>query len=210
MLADKAVGRKYRGISNEERKAERRAKLLEAAADCFAQEGFHQTTVRGICGRAGLTERYFYESFANMEELFQSVYLQTAGAVRESILQAVQGVDPADLKHFSQAAMTAFFSCMKAYPQAAPILFHEALSVSRSTSQLALATLNAFVDLLVSLGRSSFEQRAAAGIEPTLVSAALVGGIMQMAVRWSADGFAAPVDTVVDHAMLVFAGVLEG
>jgi AcrR family transcriptional regulator len=202
-----ASGRKYRGISNTERIAERRQKLIDAGLNCFAQEGFHQSTVRGICTSAWLTERYFYESFSNMEDLFQAVYLQVSGQVRQAVLASIETLETSDVRVFSRAAMTAFFRCIQAQPQSATILFHEALSISRQTTELAMSTLNSFVDLLIALGQPAFMKQAGVRIEPGLISSALVGGIMHMAVRWAMDGFVTPVDEVVDNAALIFAGV---
>lgn len=204
-----AEGRRYRGISNEVRKAERQQKFLEAGLACFSRDGFHGSTVRGICASAGLTERYFYESFQSMEALFQAVYLQVSGQVRSNILAVVASVEPEDLNRFSRSALRAFFQSIQAHPAFVPVLFQEALSVSAQMTRLALSTLNEFIELLIRIGQPSFMRQTALRIDPGLVSSGLVGGIMHMAVRWSDDGFQTSLDDVVDNAMLIFAGVLS-
>lgn len=207
-LTDKAViGRRYRGVSNAARKAERHQKLVDAGLLCFARDGFHQATVRGVCAEAGLTERYFYESFARMEDLFRTVYLAVSEQIRGRILSVVAELSEADLATFSRAAMRTFFESIQHKPAFVPVLFQEALSVSRDMTRLALSTLNEFVELLVTLGQATFAQRADVRLDAGLVSAGLVGGIMHMAVRWADSGFQMPLDQVVDNAMLIFAGV---
>lgn len=62
-----SVQRSYGGRTAEERTAERRARLVEAAIEILAERGAN-ATMTAICGSAGLTERYFYESFANIDE----------------------------------------------------------------------------------------------------------------------------------------------
>ena len=58
----------------EQRTAERRERFLEAGLNIFGNEGFHAATVRKICKEAGLTDRYFYESYSSMEALLIEVY----------------------------------------------------------------------------------------------------------------------------------------
>ena len=58
----------------EERVAARRARFIEAGIELFGTQGFRGATVRGICAAAGLTDRYFYESFASLDALLADVY----------------------------------------------------------------------------------------------------------------------------------------
>ena len=52
--------RTFKGQSQEERKAERRRRLIEAGINAFGERGYHAVTVRELCAEAQLTERYFY------------------------------------------------------------------------------------------------------------------------------------------------------
>jgi hypothetical protein len=73
-LSNDKKKRSFRGVSAEQRQAERQQKLLEAGLQCFGTHGFYKVTVREICAEAKLTERYFYESFKNTESLLVAVY----------------------------------------------------------------------------------------------------------------------------------------
>src|ERR1700690_3386694 len=64
----------WRGQSPAQRSAVRRGQLLPAGLEMFGTAGWRQSTVRGICAAAGLSERYFYESFASRDELLLAVY----------------------------------------------------------------------------------------------------------------------------------------
>ncbi len=81
--------RRYGGRGGEERRAERRERLLDAGLACYGEVGYHAATVRLICARAGLTERYFYESFANGEDLLCAVYLRHLDLQRARIASAM-------------------------------------------------------------------------------------------------------------------------
>ncbi|WP_040795212.1 TetR/AcrR family transcriptional regulator [Nocardia higoensis] len=74
--------RSYGGVSAEDRRADRRARLLAAARTTWGRTGMAAVTVRGVCKTAGLTDRYFYEHFANRDELLVAV----ADDVRDHLL----------------------------------------------------------------------------------------------------------------------------
>ena len=65
--------RSYRGIGADERVAARRAALVEAGLDCLHDDGLSGASVRSICARARLTPRYFYESFADLDDTVRAV-----------------------------------------------------------------------------------------------------------------------------------------
>ncbi|ORB69300.1 TetR family transcriptional regulator [Mycobacterium shinjukuense] len=58
----------------EHRNAMRRDNLIAAGVELLGGEGGPALTVRAVCRRAGLTERYFYESFADREQFVRAVY----------------------------------------------------------------------------------------------------------------------------------------
>jgi AcrR family transcriptional regulator len=88
MTARPRVARAYAGRSAEDRQAERRSRLLTAGRQAWGESGLSGVSVRGVCALAGLTDRYFYESFANREALILAV----ADQLRDEMLAVmVQG-----------------------------------------------------------------------------------------------------------------------
>ncbi|MDQ4215693.1 helix-turn-helix domain-containing protein [Microbacterium capsulatum] len=63
-----------------------RARLLEAAAQVFAEVGLDGATVEAVCERAGFTRGAFYSNFESKDELF----LELAGTVSAERLGAVR------------------------------------------------------------------------------------------------------------------------
>jgi AcrR family transcriptional regulator len=57
-------------LSREERRAETRAALLEAAARVFVERGFLGASVEAVSARAGYTRGAFYSNFRSKEQLF--------------------------------------------------------------------------------------------------------------------------------------------
>jgi AcrR family transcriptional regulator len=81
--------RPYGGVSAGERLAVRRQKLLDAGLELFGTRGIAATGVGDICDQAGLTKRYFYESFQTIDELAVAVFDQVTGQLAEQIAPAI-------------------------------------------------------------------------------------------------------------------------
>lgn len=206
--ATKSRGRRYRGVSNETRMAERRLKLIEAGIRVFGSSGYHAATVKGLCQEAGLTERYFYESFSNAEALFTACYLHITDGLRTRLQGVLLSMDDDDMEQTTRTGLTVFFNQFKESPEAARILLVEVLTVNKSLEELSLKTLYSFVDMLEMLAKPLIEQRDKQGrIDSTLLASGLVGSVLYMAARWSLDGCKKPVENVVDNAMMIFKGV---
>jgi AcrR family transcriptional regulator len=58
----------------EDRQARRREELIDAGTELLGGAEGPALTVRAVCRRASLTERYFYESFADRDEFVRAVY----------------------------------------------------------------------------------------------------------------------------------------
>lgn len=63
-----------------------RARLLDAAAQVFAEVGLEGASVETVCERAGFTRGAFYSNFESKDELF----LMLAGRVAEQRVEAVR------------------------------------------------------------------------------------------------------------------------
>ena len=66
--------RRWSGVPLEDRQALRRDELVAAGVQLLGEEGGPAVTVRAVCRAAGLTERYFYESFTDRDEFVRAVY----------------------------------------------------------------------------------------------------------------------------------------
>jgi AcrR family transcriptional regulator len=90
---------RWSGVPLEDRQALRRDELIAAGVARLGGEHGPALTVRGVCQSAGLTERYFYESFADRDEFVRAVYddvcaramsaLTTANTPRDAVEQFV-------------------------------------------------------------------------------------------------------------------------
>lgn len=203
---EKAVGRRYRGVGGEERRAERRQRLTEAGLQVFGEVGYHGATVRMICARAGLTERYFYESFANSEDLLCAVYEQHMALQQQCILAAVMPVRGEPLR-MMEAGLRAFFVLARESPAGSRVQFVEVLGVSPRVDRLYRQAVENFAGMMRALNPSLPD--AAQGGDVETLSIGLVGAAVGIASRWLLSGFAQPLDTMLQTTLTIFAGAWQ-
>ncbi|OBF51038.1 TetR/AcrR family transcriptional regulator [Mycolicibacterium monacense] len=65
---------RWSGVPLQDRQALRRDELVTAGVKLLGGEGGPALTVRAVCREAGLTERYFYESFVDRDEFVRAAY----------------------------------------------------------------------------------------------------------------------------------------
>ncbi len=66
--------RVYGGKTGDQRRAERRTRLLDAGLELLGNHGLAATTVRKVCESADLPSRYFYENFSDIDAFTVAVY----------------------------------------------------------------------------------------------------------------------------------------
>lgn len=75
------------------RRENTQARLLDAAAQLFAEVGLEGASVEAICERAGFTRGAFYSNYASKEELFLDLVAARADARLESASERVAELD---------------------------------------------------------------------------------------------------------------------
>jgi AcrR family transcriptional regulator len=116
-----AVTRAYRGVSADDRRAQRRAVLVETALDCLHADGLAGVSVRSVCTRARLTPRYFYESFGDLDELLLASVDSVVDEVAERALAALAAAPP-ELATQVRAAIDAGYGVVATDPRKATAL----------------------------------------------------------------------------------------
>ncbi|RNL81281.1 TetR/AcrR family transcriptional regulator [Nocardioides marmorisolisilvae] len=85
-----STARSYGGKTAAERTAERRERLIEATINVLAEAGEGRATMTAICSGAGLTERYFYESFANLDEAMVAAFDHVCSEILTLAAQVIE------------------------------------------------------------------------------------------------------------------------
>jgi len=166
--------------------------------------------VREVCAAAGLTERYFYESFRDREQLFSAVYEQLNTQLQQKIVAAVAGAgaDPAQL---ARRGLRAYFEQTRSDPKGARIMLIEVFGVSADMDRLSRRTAIGFVEMVrrVLAPRMAAARRHLPELDADLLATGLVGGVIFSAMRWVLSGYAQPLEAVVDNAAAIFTSLLR-
>ncbi|MEU0540891.1 TetR/AcrR family transcriptional regulator [Nocardia sp. NPDC005978] len=173
--------RPYGGVSAAERSSARRDRLLAAATAAWGESGITAVTVRGVCKTSGLTPRYFYEHFANLDELLLAV----ADQVRDELLAAMvtaglAGTGPAETRLV--AALEAFFEAVASDPHLHRIISSDPKGIG-ALAQRRRAVVDTVADLVVEYAP------AALGFAPDpsrlrRASLFITGGVDQIIEEW--------------------------
>ena len=84
------------------RRAHTRQRLLDAAREVFAREGFGRSTVEQVCEAAGFTRGAFYSNFTSLDELFLEMWAQESASML-SRLQDMAADDAPTVKDLRSA-----------------------------------------------------------------------------------------------------------
>jgi AcrR family transcriptional regulator len=168
--------RVWGGTTLEQRRAARRSALLDAALDLLGEHGGAGVTVRSVCRKAGLTDRYFYENFASRDELLAALFLQVA----DELQQAMESISPAggSREEQARAAVEAFVSVCLDDPRKGRLLLVEPLS-DAALSGVSVGVAPTFTRLV----RRQLPPGASKN-ESILTSVALTGAVATLFFGW--------------------------
>ncbi|MGB3432209.1 TetR/AcrR family transcriptional regulator [Achromobacter sp.] len=72
---------------------ERRNHILAAAADCFAEQGFHSTSTAQICARAGMSPGNLFHYYGSKAEIVEALIASDTASARELMREACAAPD---------------------------------------------------------------------------------------------------------------------
>lgn len=206
-------GRRYAGADADQRRVRRRADLVAAGLDLFGTEGYAAVPVKRICDHAGLTQRYFYESFTGRPALLAAVYADCVTVARAATTNAAtefvgfgepSGIAPDDVPAVARATLGAFVRVLADDPRRARVMLVEVVGVNEELERIRLAAIHGWADLIVTLavGKGSAAQRQ------RLAAIGLVGAVTQLLVDWyttsSDPATLFDLDAVVDVSVDLF------
>jgi AcrR family transcriptional regulator len=202
-MARMAQVRPYRGVEAADRVAERRRRFLEAGLDILGSDSdLSELTVRGICRQAGLTLRYFYESFADKDEFVASVFDWVIGDIASTTQAAVSA---APRKERNRAGMANLVRTIADDARIGRFLIS-----SQTNSVLVRKRAETGALLAMLYGQNVTE---ALGVQQTERGRATahfaVGGVVQMVSAWLAGDIDLSHDELVDQLALILDDLVD-
>jgi AcrR family transcriptional regulator len=207
-VATRVPQRAYGGVSADERIAARRAKLLDAGLELFGTRGYTTTGVKDICRQAGLTDRYFYESFNDGGALFLAVFDRLTDELFRAVAEAVgdAGDDP---ERQLRVAVGTFLRALAEDSRKPRVLFTEAAAAGPDAAAHMRAALRRFGTLVAATARQHLPAKTP-DEAVQLVALSLVG-LLERVVTEREDGeLDVPLERLIDHTVALYARLLEG
>ena len=170
-------GRGWAGTTLADRQADRHRRLLDVGLDLLGRQGSAAVTVRSVCRSAQLTDRYFYENFADREALLLAVYDAVAAEARAVLVAAVEAATPGDPGDAARRAVLAFLDLLTDDPRKGRVLLLEP-QVDQTLRARGAAIAPGFEDII----RAHLADPGAGDAQ--LTATALVGALTNLLVRW--------------------------
>lgn len=202
-----SVKRPYAGVSAEDRQADRRARFLAAGLELIGTLGYRAMTLRMLCQKAGLNDRYFYESFDNLEDFLSKLYTAHMDVLHEKIV-SVALAENCPLSDRMKTGISVYFEFMR-NPYVARLAFTEILGVSAKIDNLYNANTRRFGQMLISFLRMEFPSVKIDDQSEQALGAGLTGACTMMATHWMLEGYRVPVGVMVESCCDIFIGTLH-
>lgn len=157
----------------------------------------------GVCQLAGLTERYFYESFSHLDEALVAVLDQIADEIEQRTVAALAaaGGEPTDR---ARASIAAFVQILTDDPHKGRAAIVESAAVEATRSRRALL-LRRFARMSAREARKLYGPQAWGEAEGAFAAAMFVGGVAQLVASWIDGTLPATPDDIIDAATRNFA-----
>ncbi|MFI6178253.1 TetR/AcrR family transcriptional regulator [Nonomuraea sp. NPDC051191] len=200
MLDGWNVNRSYRGMSAEQRLADRRERLMTAAYTLYAKPGFAATTIERLCSEARISNRAFYECFGGREELLQALHERCVEESLAVVAKALQEA-PSTLDGRVKAGIRAYIEFAAADWRRARIMH---LEVRRSGDVLTASrqrAVDAFARL-VEEASADFPQGPT--LNRRLVALGVIGALQELLIEWILAEEQPGIDELVEVAVHIF------
>jgi len=123
-----STGRRYRGLSAEERRVDQRARLTRAAINEFSARGYHRTSVEDIVRSARTSRTAFYAFFDNREDAMYGALQASLHALLAAVRKGM--ADANTNSSLIEVGVTAYVEFLVSDPAAARILLLESIGTS--------------------------------------------------------------------------------
>jgi AcrR family transcriptional regulator len=203
--SDAAVpGRAYAGRAPDERRADRRRRLLDAGLEVFGTVGWEEASIALLCATARVGTRAFYEEFDAREDLLREVATTVVLEAVEEMRLALDAAPPT-LEGKVRAGLTAYVGFLTTDPRRARLAYRAVPAAGRLLGDRHRASL-AFAEVIAD------EARALGLHEPErgdLLALALTGAVAELLGWWASSAAPPPVEAIVDELTRLFVAAVR-
>jgi len=189
-----------------------RQELLSAAADVFAERGFHDASIDEIAERAGYSKGAVYWHFASKDDLFLALVEERVDRPWREMVELLQSA-PAELDMAPEASRR--FATLLAGQRDWLLLDNEYWSQAVRDPDLRRSYAKRRRELRAALG-NALAARAGTlgapqiGVDPERVATAIMALSIGLAQQALVDPRAVPADLLGETIVLIYRGLLAG
>ncbi|WP_028925434.1 TetR/AcrR family transcriptional regulator [Pseudonocardia acaciae] len=190
------------GTTLDVRRDARRRRLMEVGFELLGGRGSAAVTVRSVCRHAKLTDRYFYESFADREELLVAVYDQVAEEARDVLAGAVANAvtGRGEPEAIARAAVESFLGLITGDPRKGRVLLLVPMT-DAALSARAVELMPMFAELIRVQLAANGSAVPDAPLEERMTATALIGALSNLFIRWLDGTLAASEPELTDYCV---------
>lgn len=180
--------------------SDRRALLLEAARESFAEGGYHRTSLEGIAERAGVSKALLYEHFSSKRELHAAMLEVHVRELIERINAALVDAEPGEGR--LRAGLDAFFTFLEERRGASAIMLRNTgdPDVAEWLARLRDAIGAQVVTLMTEEADQLIREDPELGGALEMIAQQQIGAIQSLADWWG-EHREVPKDAVIATAM---------
>ncbi len=181
-----------------------KARIERMALELFAEKGIHATTVRDIAARSQVAEGSLYRYYPSKDALARRLFLTHADAIRAELMALQQ--DSGDLEAFLSASIIYICDLYDRDPVLFSYLFLSEPSTLRSLGVIDTLPQDAITAALV----EAFTRRGQTERDPVLVTAQIMGTLLQAATYHLYGKLTKPLADYSDELFFAVFKILEG
>lgn len=190
------ASRPYGGRSADERVAERRAKLIASATRLLAEGGLSAATVRNIADQAGVSRRFFYESFSDLDALLDAIYQHVLAECTTAVVEAATAAAETG-GDFARETITAFVRIVDRNPALFRAGLVEAVQAPALRPRMQAAT-DLFVNLAADQAKTAYNLPDEMDELVLFGSRMLVAGSVETITAWVDNRLDISADRLID------------
>jgi AcrR family transcriptional regulator len=179
--------------------AEARREVIErAAAEVFAERGYHGASIDAICRRSGVTAPVLYDHFESKLALHRRLLERTRDELLEMWRTHLAGDEPAEER--IPRAIDAWAAYVQEHPYAPRMFFTETTGDPEVEAIHRQVQMQATAALAVIVGREAARAPAAADLPAEMAAEIMRSGLAGLAIWWS-DHSDVPREQIVATAL---------
>jgi AcrR family transcriptional regulator len=188
-------------------RAERRAQILRAGAECFGTRGFHGTTTRDIAAAVGITEAALYRHFRGKDAIYAAILDERIAA--SDLLAPLEPAARAgrDRAVFGGLAL-AILETVEADPSFLRLMLYSALEGHEMARPFQETRIRRYRDFTAGYIARRMREGAFRGVDPVLAARAFIGMVVDhLIVRQvfgQRDAYPQPPQEVAETFVSIF------